>query len=66
MRLLIVGALAAVGSTGCVTTAFDSAQSPRQGWVYVVGSSSSDPMLWLCPERGDAECELVEVTEVGE
>ncbi len=66
MRVLILSAVALLGASGCVTTAFGSADSPRAGWIYVVGSSNADPMLWLCPAKGDAECELVEIAEVGE
>ena len=53
--------LLALASTGCVTTAFGSAPSPREGWVYVVGSRNADPVVWLCPSDGSRECEEVQV-----
>lgn len=51
----------ALGASGCVTTAWSSAPSPREGWVYMAGSRGSDPLLWLCPEDGDKECIEVEM-----
>ncbi|MBL9023804.1 MAG: hypothetical protein JNL21_16540 [Myxococcales bacterium] len=53
--------LLALSSTGCVTTAWSSTPSPREGWVYVAGSRNADPVVWLCPADGSKECEVVKV-----
>jgi hypothetical protein len=65
MRLWPIGVLA-WSTAGCVTTAWGSAPSPREGWVYMAGSRGADPVMWLCPEAGDEECVEVRVTEVDE
>lgn len=65
MRVWLPIALAWCAS-GCVTTAWGSAPSPREGWVYMTGSRGADPVVWLCPEAGDQECVEVRVTEVDE
>jgi hypothetical protein len=65
MRRWLIGVVV-WSSAGCVTTAWGSAPSPREGWVYMTGSRGAGPVVWLCPEAGDQECVEVRVTEVDE
>jgi|EndMetStandDraft_2_1072991.scaffolds.fasta_scaffold1181923_2 hypothetical protein len=60
-KAFLVGFCALVGASGCAVTFNDSAPATTPGSRYVVGSKANDPVVFLCPEKPGAECELVDV-----
>jgi hypothetical protein len=57
-KILFVGVCVLLG--GCAVTFNDSAPA-TPGSRYVVGSKANEPVVFLCPEKPGAECELVDV-----
>ncbi len=56
--MLGIGAL--VCASGCAVTFNDSAPAAPSS-RYVVGSKANMPVVFLCPEKPGAECEVVDV-----
>ena len=49
---------------GCVTQMTGSAPAATPGRAYVVGGSSGEHAIWLCPTQGsDEKCSVVEIQE---